>query len=184
MHGDEVIRTEAGVHTQELQEAPRHEPGAYPEHHREGYLGNDEHAPQPLGGGARHAASALAQRPLQLRPRSADGGPEAKEERGRQGNREREPEHGPVEPHRSAEQQLVGREREQERNSRPRHHQPRRAARQGEYQAFRQQLSEDPPAAGAEGGPDRHLALAHGGAREEQAGDVDARHEQDERHCP
>ena len=61
---------------------------------------------------------------------------------------------------------------------------PSRTARQGQHQALREQLAQDPPAAGAEGGPDRHLALAHRGAREEQAGDVDARHEQHERHGP
>ncbi len=57
---------------------------------------------------------------------------------------------------------------------------PKRAADQREHDAFGQQLPDDAPAAGAERGPHRQLARAHGRAREQQVGDVGAADEEHE----
>ena len=56
------------------------------------------------------------------------------------------------------------------------------AADHGQDNAFRQQLTNDPPATGAEAEPDRHLARASRRAREQQIRRVRARDRQDQPH--
>ena len=58
--------------------------------------------------------------------------------------------------------------------------QPDGAPRQAEHQALGEQDAHQPAAAGAEGGPDAELALAHGGPRQQQVGDVGAGEQEEE----
>ena len=55
------------------------------------------------------------------------------------------------------------------------------AAPKREHQRLDEQLPEDAPVAGAERDPHRDIARADHAAREQQTGDVDARHEQQQR---
>ena len=57
---------------------------------------------------------------------------------------------------------------------------PEPSAQEREGDTFGEQLAQDPAAAGAEGGPQRHLLPARGRARQEEARDVRARDQEDD----
>ena len=104
----------------------------------------------------------------------------ADEQPGHQRDADRERDDGAVHPHfaeaRDAERLETG-----QRVAAPgRDEKPRHRADHRQQQAFRQQLADEPPAAGAERRPHRELALARGRACEQQVGDVRARDEQHE----
>ena len=62
--------------------------------------------------------------------------------------------------------------------------QPENSADSGKKNAFGEQLADQMAAAGANGGTDGDFALASGGAREQEIGDVGTGDEQNEAHSP
>ena len=65
-------------------------------------------------------------------------------------------------------------------HAKPRHHQPERAAGDGQQQAFRHELTDQMPAPGAQGGAHGELTMARLGAREQQVREIGAGDQQDE----
>ena len=113
-------------------------------------------------------------------PRAAQGRREAEEQAGRDAESGGEAEHPPVEPERQRDRVVARFERRHQRPS----HRPGEQHREGganrdEHQTLGQQLPHHASARGAEPEPDRDLALARAGARQQQVGEVRAGDHQD-----
>jgi hypothetical protein len=106
---------------------------------------------------------------------------EAEDDAGRETDRDEEPEDGRVhrelDPIRLAD---VGNGAVEEPNPEDGERQAQRAAKEGQQDAFHEQLPDDAGAAGPERDANGHFARAVGGSGEQEVGDVGARDEQDE----
>ena len=87
-----------------------------------------------------------------------------------------------VEPHLAAPRELRRPEGEQHGHQRVGEKDPGEAAQEPEQERLGAELQDQPPAGGAEGGADGQLVLSRDGAREDEAGQVRADHEQHQGH--
>ena len=79
---------------------------------------------------------------------------------------------------------LAARQREQAVDAPAREEHAQRSAGQGQHEAFRQELSDEPGARGAEGRPDRHLPFAGAAPGEQEIRDVHAGDQKKKAHGP
>ncbi len=181
----QVVGIEAEIHALEIDERPHEQPRAGHEHERQRDLGHDEGARQPAAARAGHrGAPGFLQCRAHAQVRRAEGRDDAKQQRRGTGHEHREPEHA----HIDVRQPLGGlgraAERRRQRAAQPgRNRDAERAAGQREQQRFDEQLADDAGARRPDRDANRQFANARPAAREEQARDVRARHDQhDERH--
>ena len=113
-------------------------------------------------------------------PASAGARPETT--RGQDGDEEREGENGRAQVNQGEAGQVRGAERDEQRDAPSREEEAHERRPEREEQVLRQKLREDPPASGAEGRADRHLAHARGAPGEEQPRHVGAGDEEHEPH--
>ena len=181
-------RFEAGRHRRETHEAVNQQARADQEDERHRDLRGDQQRPQPLAlTVARRARFAGVQREAFAKrgPADAQRRHEADQQRRDERQAEAERHHARVD-HDAAEawQHELRHERQRDVDRDLREHHAERRAQQRQHDRFRQQLTHDPPASGAEGHADGQFAAARGEARHLQVRDVDAGDQQHERHRP
>ena len=119
-----------------------------------------------------------------IRTSRLDGRHHAERDAAQQSDREREPEDPAVDTG-IEHLRLLGREERRQRADRPERDQhSERATASGDDQAFRQELTDEMPAAGAERDPNGDFGSACRRPRQEQAGDVGAGDRQHQRPWP
>ena len=124
----------------------------------------------------------LAEGLAELRARRLQRGHEPEEHTRQQRHDRRHQQHGAVEPTLSIRGRSAGASARRTRRHSERDRNPGDAAEHRQQHAFREQLPNEPPPARAQRHAHRDLALAHGGAREQQVGDVRARDEEHRGH--
>jgi hypothetical protein len=179
--GKPAFRRESEVDVCELDEASRHQPGAYHQHHGQRHLGDYECVAQAAAATSA-AASAFAQRLLQLRTRRTECRHESERDAGEDGQCRGEQHHASVERDVFGARQLTGAQPNEELRADPGDEHTQRAADAGKYQALREQLPNDPSLSGAERRADGQLAFARRCAGEQQTRQVHRRHQQHETH--
>ena len=156
------------------------------ERHRD--LPGDQQRPQPLAlTVARRARCAGVQREAFAKRGPADAQRRHEPDQQRRDERQAEAEHHHAGvDHDAAEawQHGLRHERQRDVDREPREHHAERRAQQRQHDRFRQQLTHDPPASGAEGHADGQFAAARGEARHLQVRDVDAGDQEHERDGP
>ena len=179
LHGENVIRREAGRDGLETHVAADEEAGAGEEHEREGELGDDEEAAQAVArqtqaaaGGA--AAAGRFEGGIDVHSDRAPGGGDAEEEAGDDGDAEGEGENGAVDLDFLQTGDVAGVDGSYDVESPLGDEETGGAAHDGEEKALGEQLADDAQAAGAQGGTDGDFFFARGGAGEQEVGDVGA----------
>ncbi len=178
----DVVGAEPGIDGQQVAQRAHEEERAHNEHERQGHLRDHQAAAQ---------AEALARRGdaappgLHRRRRShvggADGGGEAEEDAGQNGQTGGEREHAPVRLQVDEQAVALGAQEGHQGRAEPAREQGSRArAEGGDEQALRHELAHDAAAGGADGEADRDLALARAGPGQHQVGEVRAGDEEDE----
>ncbi len=150
--------------------------------HAEGCLGGDQPARQPAV--ASDAAAAL-QHVARRRARRTQRRQDAEEQCHGERQRDAEAHHPPVEPHLEAHRVLLRRKhRHHERRRPPADQCTERRGERRQQRALDEHQPDQPPAAGADRDPQRHLATSRQRLSVEQVGDVhagDQQHDRDER---
>ena len=179
--GDQVLRIEARLQRGQARVAADHERGTRQQRERERHLGHDEPAAQAAGpAGLRGAARAFADRLAGVRRRKPERGHEAGDQDRRGGGGEREGHDRNVEADAGEVRHLARDARRKRADSGGRQHQTEHGAGQRDHGTLGQQLSDEPPARGAEGRPHGHLVAPPCRAGEQQVchvGACDQEHE-------
>ena len=140
-----------------------------------GDLRHHQPTAQPLardaGGGA---LSALLERGKGRAAPQVEEGREAEEQPGEQRQRQREEQYPQIDDRAGDARHAVAGDRDDRRQAPEGQQEARRAAEAGEQQALAEELADQLPPAGAEGGADRDLALPRLGTGEEEVGHVGA----------
>ena len=156
-------------------EAADRQSGRDEQHERQCDLAHDERRTDTALAGAAAAAGGLFQRVVDARLQRLARRRETEEEAGRRGDREPEEQHRRVDAHIAQARRADGNERADEPH---REDDAAGATGDGEQHALSEQLRDDAPARRAERDADRHFLMPCGGARDQQAGDVCGRDEQ------
>ena len=180
-----AARIEAGVGVLQGHERADHQARANQQHERQSNLGNHRSVAQPSSAATADQAAARPQHIHHVRTRRPPGRRDAEDQRCGKRRRGREGEHRTIERHGGGPRQGVRRQLDQRINAELRQPQAGDAAEEGQHQAFGDQLPDQAPAAAADRGAHRQLALARGRSHQQQVGDVgagDQQHEHDRAH--
>ncbi len=163
-------------------EAAHEEAGTDEQGERDGYFENDDGIAQAtMSCAAAGAFAAVAERIVEIAANDLEGGGETKDDGGEHGGAKGEGKHGKIE----ADDGFGGDDpRRYEGNeafeATPSEEGAEDCAANGEQKTFDEELTNDAPASGSEGGADGEFFFAGGGAGEEQVGDVAATDEEQE----
>ena len=176
-------RLESGVFPGESLDAAHEEAGCDEQHHGEADLGRDENAARERASRPpRRAPDAGLERRVQIGSRQDQRRHHPEDERGEKRRADRECEGAAIDGDLIEPRDFERRETDQQEHPDGGAGDADQRARQREHHALGQQLLDQAAAAGADGRPQRHLALAHGGARQKEVGHVDARDEEQQPH--
>ena len=166
----------------EPQETSREKAGAGERHEREGELAGDQDHSQPLRPGAGgDDATELANGTALLRRRGVKRGHEAEDEAGRHRCGDAEEEHRRIERNLVQPRSVGRRKRDEHAETAPSEEYAQRAADQRQDEALDEELPDQLPAAGADRQPNRDFSVACRRSSEQEAGDIRAGDEQQER---
>ncbi len=172
----QIVRVESDVDVPEILQRPEKQPRAHEEHERDGHLGDEQRPAQDALRGC-NAARVLFERGAHVAARRAEGGRDAEDNAGHEGDAEHEHEHAPVQQRRlplGTRQQLF---------APVAHENAEAAADRREQQAFGQQLANHPQPRRTEREPDRQFLLTRRRAGEQQVRDIradDQQHQKDD----
>ena len=170
-----------------LPEASIHEHRHHQQHDRNRDLSGHEQRPAPTAPAAGRDAVAGFHDRRQIGTRRLDRRYEAEEHGARDRDDEAEQQRAPIHLERDQDGQIRRQfDLPEQRHAGVADAETQHAARQGDQQAFRDQLPDEPAASGADGEAQRHLARSHGGPAGQQSGDVGAGYKQeqgDRGHC-
>ena len=157
-------------------------PGADEQHQRKRDLDDDERRSGALAARRRSGSSSFLQRVRSPRTGGAERRDEAEHDSADEGGQQRESEHPAVDANQfePLNRQPLGDDDAQQVERPPREQQPGEPSHAGEHQGFREKLTHQPCAAGAQRGADRELPLARGRACEQEVRHVRAGDQQDE----
>ncbi len=186
-HGDprreHVRRIEPEIDALQRPETADHQHGADGEHDGKRDFDHDQ---EPAQAGPRRARGRLMrpflERVVQVQPEGAHGRCGAEHERREDARQRGEGEDPPIHPDRVGTRHDRRIDGEEDPDAGDREQQPERPAGDGEHDALGQQLADQAPVPGAKRAPQRELAMAAFGAREDQARDVRAGDQQQKRH--
>ena len=177
-----MVRSKADVHVAEPQEGLDQQRCARDQHDRERNLDDDECATEPAPPAPHAAGTAFLETGLEIHSPGLERGCQAEPDAGQHGETERHRAHGVVDGDAFLPRQSGGIEREQERHTDRREDQPKHAAYHGQDQTLREELPDQPAAAGTERDADRELPAATLGSHEEKVGDIGTGDDQQEAH--
>ena len=177
---EHALRPEAERRLEQAPEALEREARRREQHEREGELGGHEGAASARGGAARALAAVEGERAGESGGRGLERRRDAEEERRSDRQRAGEDQHPRVDPRVVDARQRRGREPDQGGAAETGQGDAERAAGRGEHEALDQELTDQPPAARAEGRPHGHLVPPAQRPREQQVGDVRAGDQEDE----
>ena len=175
-----MLGVEAKLDARELVEAADQQAGAHEQHHGQANLRDHQRSPSALGAAvAAGSSAAILERIMKIGPRGIERGKDTEQQTGRERERQAEQQHARVDVDGDDRRQRVGVHRENGARGRDGDRDSRNAADRRQKQGFREQLSNEPRAPGAERGSQRHLTPPADGASKGEVGQVRARDEQD-----
>ena len=177
--GEDVVHVDAGIEGRKAKQRAAEHSGGNEQDERESDFGDDEDAVQAARASG-DGAAADANRAFEISNGNAEGGSEAEEKTAGERNTDGEKEHACVEMNFFGAREAAGPERDEGVNSDGGNSESEKAAADAEDGAFGEALADEASAAGAESDAHGEFAFTGDGAREEQAGDIDAGDEEDE----
>jgi len=179
--GEDAGGLEAGGSALQPREALHEQARAGEEDDGDRDLGRDQRAAQAA---SHRRASRLAQHLVEGDARDLGRGEQAEDDPRAQGDADREGQDGPAQRGFLRARKAGRIEGEHRLHREPGHGQPGRAAHEAQHAGLGQKLAHQAEAIGAQGGAHGQLTPARFPAREQQAGEVRAGQEEDERHRP
>ena len=179
LHGENIVRIEAGTHLVEGDEGANEKRRADEQDQGQRDFADDQQrAGLPLAESSARAVAALFQRRVQIGVRRGERREQAEENAGEQRDGEGEAEHAPIQADGRAvladAGQACGTDGEQCSHAYKAESHAENAAGQGEQHTFSEQLAHDARAAGSQCGAYGELTFAAGGAHQQQIGDIGA----------
>ena len=178
--GEDVARVEPGQLLLLAQEGAHHQARAHEQDHRQPDLGHQQGGPAALARPAAPASSFL-QDVVEIDARGAQGGQEAEDEAGGDGDDEGKRHHAQVDVHVAQQLREAGGDDEGEEARAPeREHEAAAAPDEGQDEVLGQELPHEPAPAGSGGRAQGELLLPRRARGQQQVRDVGAGDEQDE----
>ena len=178
--GDEAAGAEARVDARQRPQAADEEARGDHEQRGAGDLAGGQQPPDAAGRGAAARAAAGVQHGAQLQAQRVRDGRQAEGRPGDDREQGAEEQRAPLEHHRAEPRRLRRQDAREHGQERPGEQEPDGRADAGEQEMLGQELPGDAAGRAADRGPDADLALAGGGARQAQVGDVGAGDHQDD----
>src|SRR6185437_8171145 len=177
LHGDDVVRVEAGLDHAQSDESADEQAGADDEDEGEADLGDDEEGARlALTQSETAAAAAFIHGGGKVRPRRSESGDETEEDSGENRDADGEQRDAPVDGDAGAvfadAGDVAGADGEQPTHAAESEAESKNPAHEAEENTFGEQLADHPNSSGSHGGADGEFALAAGSAHHQQVGHV------------